>query len=128
MKMTDSPSKSRHGEAGRTGDDVRSDLFVSLDETTSGGIELELTSKVELYYGDAIREQVATLLTGLGVEHACVTIRDGGALPFCIAARVEAAARRAGLVGEGTDPSPREERKPSERSRLRRSRLYVPGN
>jgi citrate lyase subunit beta/citryl-CoA lyase len=50
-------------------------------------------------------------------------------LPFVIAARIEAAARRAGL-GEGTrvlpDRFPLPE--PSARDRMRRSRLYVPGS
>ncbi len=51
-------------------------------------------------------------------------------LPFTIAARVETAARRAGAKGKG---DPRSERTvtregPTERARLRRSRLYLPGN
>jgi citrate lyase subunit beta/citryl-CoA lyase len=57
-----------------------------------------------------------------------VEIRDEGALPFVIAARIEAAARRAGL-GVGTRVLP--DRLPlpecSARDRMRRSRLYVPG-
>jgi len=58
-----------------------------------------------------------------------VEIRDEGALPFVIAARIEAAARRAGL-GVGTRVLP--DRLPlpdaSARDRMRRSRLYVPGS
>ncbi len=64
---------------------------------------------------------------------ACSTlelqIHDEGALPFVIAARIEAAARRAGL-GEGTRVLPERVAlpEPSSRDRVRRSRLYLPGS
>jgi citrate lyase subunit beta/citryl-CoA lyase len=68
-------------------------------------------------------------LRALGVEHAFVKMVDEGALPFVIAARVEAAVRRAGM---GNHKSARPEEFPlpaaSARDRLRRSRLYLPGN
>src|SRR5208282_1106892 len=52
-----------------------------------------------------------------------------GALPFVIAARVEVAVRRAGL-GQGNSALPEAVAlpTPSARDRLRRSRLYLPGN
>ena len=118
------------GEAGRRGDDVRSDLFVAVEARVAGGIEIELKSRVGAYYGDSIRAQVAETLVGLGVAHARVEVDDQGALPFVIEARVEAAARRAGL-GKGRDARPKADlpaRAPSARDRLRRSRLYLPGN
>src|ERR1035438_6877780 len=90
-------SELRRGEAGRAGDDVRSDLHVSFAERNSGGIEIGLRSRVELYYGEVIRRQVRDVLRALGVEHAFIEIVDEGALPFMIAARIEAAVRRAGL-------------------------------
>ncbi len=63
------------------------------------------------------------------MQHAQVAIHDEGALPFVIAARIEAAARRAGL-GEGTRvlPARLPLPEPSPRDRMRRSRLYVPGS
>src|ERR1039457_4069862 len=69
------------------------------------------------------------VLEALGVQHAQVAIHDEGALPFVIAARIEAAARRAGL-GEGTRvlPDRLSLPEPSPRDRMRRSRLYVPGS
>jgi len=95
-----------------------------------GGVLLEIESKVAALYGDSIRETAQRVLNALGVKHARVAIDDKGGLPFTIAARVEAAARRAGAEGTG-DPRPertaRRERA-SERDRLRRSRLYLPGN
>jgi citrate lyase subunit beta/citryl-CoA lyase len=119
----------RRGEAGRRGDDVRSDLWVAVELGEAGGIEVDLESRVELYYGDAIRDQARSTLAALSVEHARVEVRDQGGLPFVIAARVEAAARDAGATGgdarpERTIPLP----PPSGRDRLRRSRLYLPGN
>ncbi|HEV2395784.1 MAG TPA: aldolase/citrate lyase family protein [Candidatus Sulfotelmatobacter sp.] len=119
----------RTGEAGHSGPEIRSDLHVRVEPRDSGGIKIRIESRVEPYYGESIRRQAEEVLEALGVRHACVEIRDEGALPFVIAARIEAAVRRAGL-GEGTRVLP--ERvplpEPSDRGRLRRSRLYVPGS
>jgi citrate lyase subunit beta/citryl-CoA lyase len=124
----DAPAK--RGESGPQGDDVRSDLHVAIELTTSGGIELDLVSKVEAFYGDSIRATVEGVLSALGVKHAQVAIDDKGGLPFTVAARLEAAARRAGAKGKG-DPRPEatvSRAGPTTRDRLRRSRLYLPGN
>lgn len=119
----------RRAEAGRAGDDVRSDLHVSFEERAGGGISIDLRSRVDLYYGENIRRQVHDVVHALGVEHAHLTITDEGALPFVIAARIEAAVRRAGL-GIGRSALPDNVGLPalSARDRLRRSRLYLPGN
>ncbi len=122
-------SLARRGEAGRAGGEVRSDLHVDLEERSSGGITIDLRSRVELYYGEKIRQQVHGVLETLGVEHATVTIIDEGALPFVIAARIEAAVRRAGLhPTKAALPEEVPLPPPSARDRLRRSRLYLPGN
>ena len=117
------------GIAGHCGPEVRSDLQVQLEPRDRGGLEIEIQSRVETYYRDLIRRQAEEVLEALGARHARVEIHDEGALPFVIAARIEAAARRAGL-GEGTRVLP--DRLPlpeaSSRDRLRRSRLYVPGS
>jgi citrate lyase subunit beta/citryl-CoA lyase len=117
------------GEAGRAGSDVRSDLHVTFEQRTSGGIEISLRSRVDLYYGEAIRQQARDVLQILGVQHAQLDIVDEGALPFVIAARIEAAVRRSGLA-EGKSSLPDAVALPglSSRDRLRRSRLYLPGN
>ena len=129
MPAASEASQLKLGEAGRAGSDVRSDLHVSVEERPGGGVEIELRSRVALYYGDNIRQQVRDVLRALGVEHAFVKMVDEGALPFVIAARVEAAVRRAGM---GNHKSARPEEFPlpaaSARDRLRRSRLYLPGN
>ena len=117
------------GEAGHCGAEIRSDLQVGIEPSEHGGIAMELTSRVEPYYGDSIRKQAEEVLEALGVRHAHVHIHDEGALPFVIAARIEAAVRRAGL-GKGTRVLPDQValRAPSARDRMRRSRLYVPGS
>jgi citrate lyase subunit beta / citryl-CoA lyase len=116
------------GEAGRRGADVRSDLHV-LVEPDAAGLEIVIESRVAGMYGARIRADVESTLRSLGVDHARVEVHDAGAVPWVIAARVEAAARTAGLVtvagaDERADPAP----PPSSRERLRRSRLYLPGN
>lgn len=118
----------RRGETGRLGVDVRSDLHVVFETREAGGIELEVQSKVETFYGEAIRGQARQILSALGVEHGFLAVTDYGALPFVIAARIEAAVRRAGCAADSRflmPPVPRPA--PSQRDRLRRSRLYLPG-
>lgn len=119
----------RIDEAGHSGPDVRSDLHVRLEPRHRGGVEVDLQSRVEPYYGESIRRQAEEVLEALNVRHATLLIHDEGALPFVISARIEAAARRAGL-GEGTRVLPLQVALPtaSARDRLRRSRLYLPGS
>jgi len=123
------PTTQRKGTAGQSGPQIRSDLEVCIENCGSGGIVIELESRVQSCYGDSVRLQTEQILDVLGVRHARVIIRDEGALPFVIAARVEAAAQRAGF-GEGTRAVPQQLPLPdaSARDRLRRTRLYVPGN
>ena len=108
---------------------MRSDLHVAVELRDSGGIELDLSSRVEPYYGDSIRSQVGAVLRALRVDHARVTVQDQGGLPFVIAARIEGAARRAGVAGGDARPERGAGLAPAPaRDRLRRSRLYLPGN
>jgi len=118
------------GEAGRVGEDVRSDLHVSVTVRKTGGRKVEVSSKVSAYYGRSIDRVTKRVLDAFGDQHVQVTLNDKGALPFVIAARVETALRRAGLKPKG-DPRPKRTVKltgATERERLRRSRLYLPGN
>lgn len=116
------------GSAGRQGPEVRSDCRVTLQPLRSGGLALSVRSKVAPYYGAAIDEQLRAALKALGVRHARVELDDAGALPFVLAARLEAAARRAGIAGgDARPPRLAPTLAPSPRDRRRRSRLYVPG-
>ncbi len=117
----------RTGEAGRSGKDIRSDIRVVLEPKTSGGVQIEVVSAVTPQ--DVILNQVGATLRELGVEHARVSVEDTGALPFVIAARVEGAARRAGLSAERRAlPERTVQLRPSPKDRVRRSRLYMPGS
>jgi len=120
----------RTAEAGRRGEDVRSDCWVKITLANAGGIDLQVKTKVESMYGDATRELVRSELAASGVQHARLEIEDAGALPFVIMARVETAVRRIGLdVGEGCPPEFADGTGyATERDRFRRSRLYLPGN
>jgi citrate lyase subunit beta / citryl-CoA lyase len=126
--MSTSAESARAAEAGHWGKDIRSDLHVALEPRDRGGIEIALASRVDLYYGDSIRAQARQVLESLAVKHARVSIHDEGALPYVISARLETAAKRAGL---GSDqkalPNAVTLPKASAKDRLRRSRLYLPG-
>ena len=118
------------GEAGPRGADVRSDAWVRVEPASSDGRKIEIRSKVQGLYGASIRSQIEEGCAALGVAHARVVVEDGGALPFVLAARLEAAVRAAQEVGERAfAPAMRgENAKASPRERLRRSRLYLPGS
>jgi citrate lyase subunit beta/citryl-CoA lyase len=80
-------------------------------------------------YGKAIEAEARRVCEALGVDHAKLRLEDGGALGPVIGARVESALRRAGVSGGDARPErtilPGE---PTRRDRLRRSRLYLPGD
>ena len=116
------------GEAGRKGDDVRSDLHVAVEVGSSGALEIEIASKVAAFYGRSIRQLAERVAQQFGMAHGRLKIDDKGALPFVIAARIEAALTRAGLSGEARPECSVTHPTRSARDRLRRSRLYLPGN
>ncbi len=123
----------RTGEAGKRGPRVRSDCWVQVELKDSGGVKVELVSKVADLFGERIRSQINEGCEALGVSHATVTVADQGALPFTIAARLETAVRRSGHKVEVPYLLPLRDRSDrsdsgSDRDRLRRSRLYLPGN
>jgi citrate lyase subunit beta/citryl-CoA lyase len=119
----------RATEAGHWGKEVRSDVHVAFEAQESGGVEISLESRVAPYYSNSILAQAREVLEELGVKNARVTIHDEGALPFVIAARIEAAVRRAGpALGKRSLPLEHPLPPPSAKDRLRRSRLYLPGS
>jgi len=117
-------------EAGRRGKEVRSDCWIAIDEKPSGGIAIAFKSKVASMYGAALKEAITSGLRFFGIEHAAVEFEDAGALPFTVMARIETAVRR-------LRPDEKRELLPdvapattyaTHRERMRRSRLYLPGN
>jgi len=116
--------------AGKGDAGVRSDCLVEVEIKTRGGIGLTLQSKVEKLYGESIAALLKEVCASLGVHHAAFHIVDQGALPFVLAARIESAVRRAS-PGLQTSflPAPLVRRQAASlRDRMRRTRLYLPGN
>ncbi len=116
--------------AGKQGDKIRSDCFIELKGKKSGGIKLTLKSKVNVMYGDSIRETIRNMCDFFGIKNADIYIEDYGALPSTIMARFELAVKR--LFPEIDkeflpDFNPANNYK-TKKDRLRRSRLYLPGN
>jgi citrate lyase subunit beta/citryl-CoA lyase len=114
--------------AGPEGERVRSDLKVSL-EPTSDPLTIDLTSKVDYLYGEAIESAVRRVVDAFALTSGRLTVTDAGALEWVILARTECCLRRAGLDGPPVLPEPAPGADvPRRRERLRRSRLYIPGN
>ena len=118
------------GEAGHRGARARSDCWVRVEARTDGGVELCVKSKVEAMYGETVRGTCRAALNALGIRHAAVAVEDQGALDFVLAARIEAAVKRAGMGAGATflpPPGPGFDASIT-RDRFRRSRLYLPGS
>jgi citrate lyase subunit beta/citryl-CoA lyase len=119
----------KQATTGNAGPKVRSDVEVTLEIKSSGGVHLEVTSKVMSMYGSAIEKQCREMLSFFGIANASLKLNDSGALPFVIAARVEAAVRAlTGTEAAFLPDMPDENRYLSSRDRYRFSRLYLPGN
>jgi len=114
---------------GNAGPKVRSDCEIALELTTSGGIIIELVSRVRALYGESIKSQVSSLLSFYDIGNAHVLINDSGALPFVISARMEAAIKK--VIDTDLEYLPElipENCYATERERSRFARLYLPGN
>lgn len=115
--------------AGNNGEKDRSDCFVSLELTQSGGIQIDLSSKVKVLYGESIRSLCTEVLHFFEIENALLKVDDKGALPFVMTARIEAAVKQ--LVKSEKEflleilPENLSE---SSKEQPRISRLYLPGN
>ncbi len=115
--------------AGNSGPKIRSDCQITLELRSGGGIDIDLTSKVKVLYGESIVNLISSVLGFYGIADASVKVVDSGALPFVISARVESAIRQ--LLSTGKEYLPdmiQENRYPTGRDRFRFSRLYLPGN
>jgi len=115
--------------AGNNGDKDRSDCFVTLELTDSGGIQIDLVSKVKALYGASIIELCTNLFRFFEIKNAKLKLEDKGALPFVISARVEAALKQ--LITSKKEFLPEmllENHYSTAHDRRRISRLYLPGN
>jgi len=115
--------------AGNSGKSVRSDCFVSLELTKSGGIEIDLRSKVEVLYGENIHQECRKVLKFYNIKNCKLAVEDSGALNFVIQARLEAAIRE--IIDTDKEYLPEilpQNLYGTKKDRYRRSRLYLPGN
>lgn len=102
----------------------RGDLRVTI--SPGKGRNIEIKSSIGRMYGDQIRNDCIAELLRLGVHDADVLVEDDGALSYVIAARIEAA-----VVKASDEKSPHktaDKKVKIQPERLRRSRLYIPGN
>ena len=122
--------KNKKSSAGPRGETVRSDCYLELELKESGGIKLILKSKVESMYGESIRELIFDMCKFFSLRNAKIIVEDYGALPFTIAARFETAIKRAlpKTKKEYLLPFSKKSTYKTTKDRLRRSRLYLPGN
>lgn len=115
---------------GILGEKKNLDCNIELTIKDSGGIKIDLKSRVEAFYGDSIRKLIHTELSFFGIKNVRITVEDYGALPFVIQARIETAIKRA-IPDINKEFLPEFSDKclyGSSRDRFRRSRLYLPGN
>ncbi len=114
---------------GLSGDDLRSDLRVTCS-TGDRTLSIEVRSKVEALFGESLKQQSMEVCRALGVETGSLSLEDFGALPYVVAARIEAVIKKAQPELEREYLPPMEEhcKVASTRDRFRRSRLYIPGN
>lgn len=117
------------GTSGNRGPSVRSDCYVAITPMASGGIVTDIKSKTRVLFGRHIENLVREVLLHFGVEHARVVVEDAGALPWVLAARLEAAIKQL-LPGTKEFLLPLLSGNVAEtpRDRQRRSRLYLPGD
>ena len=115
--------------AGNKGKGVRSDCFVTLELTDSGGINIELISKVKALFGDKITALCREELEFFGVKNCNLLVEDTGALDYILAARIEAAIKQ--LIETDKEFLPEilpQNKYQTAKDCNRRSRLYLPGN
>jgi citrate lyase subunit beta/citryl-CoA lyase len=116
--------------SGKRGESVRSDCYFEIELKNSGGIKLDIKSKVESMYGESIKKLILDMSKFFGLMDAKILCEDNGALPFVLAARFELAVKRLfpELKKEYLLPFNEKNLYSSKKDQLRRSRLYLPGN
>ena len=114
---------------GNKGKGIRSDCSVTLEITDSGGIQIDLQSKVKTLFGDSIIELCKKELKFFGINNCKIKIEDTGTLDYILAARIEAAVKMCIETDKEflLEMLPQNKYK-TNKDTYRRSRLYLPGN
>jgi citrate lyase subunit beta/citryl-CoA lyase len=120
----------KKSSAGKRGDSVRSDCYFEIELSNSGGIKIDLKSKVDVMYGESIKQMILNMSKYFGLKDVKILLEDNGALPFVLAARFELAVKRLfpDLKKEYLLPFHEKNLYSTKKDQLRRSRLYLPGN
>jgi len=110
--------------------ETASDCWVHLKIKESGGFKISLKSKVESMYGEGIRNTAEEMMKFFGIKNALLDLEDSGSFPFVLTARIEAAVKKCfpQKKKEFLAPIIPQNLYQVERDKLRRSRLYVPGD
>lgn len=122
--------KLNKSSAGKRGEAVRSDCYFEIELKNSGGIKLNIKSKVVSMYGESIKALILDMAKFFGLKDAKILLEDNGALPFVLAARFELAIKRLFPENKKEYLLPFHEKNlySTKKDQLRRSRLYLPGN
>ncbi len=108
---------------------TKSDCYVELELQNTGGIQLELKSKVGSLYGKSITKLVNDILSFFDLKNVKIYIEDTGAVEFVLAARIEAAIKKLINTDKNYLLKPLEQNKQAtKKDMFRISRLYLPGN
>ncbi len=115
--------------SGFRGDAVRSDCYIEISDNSGAGNSISLKSKVKALYGNSIKQLCLDVLDFYEIDNVLLELEDSGALPFVIAARLEAAIKQYIQTEKMYLPDNLPENKYwIEPDRRRRTRLYIPGN
>ena len=122
--------KNLKSSAGKRGENVRSDCYFELEVKNSGGIKIDLNSKVSSMYGESIKKQIKEVCKFFKIINAKIYLEDFGALPFIIEARLESVIKKLfpEIYKEFLIPFNKKNFYKTDKDKLRRSRLYLPGN
>ena len=109
---------------------IRSDCKFNIEIKKAGGLNITVNSKVSAMYGGSIVKQIKEMCKFFEIKNAHILLEDYGALPFVIAARFEYAVKKLNpeVQKEYLLPTIKENISNTKINRLRRSRLYLPGN
>jgi citrate lyase subunit beta / citryl-CoA lyase len=109
----------------QAGSKSKADLIATY-EPDYPGYEIVIESSVKKLFAKLIKNKAEEVCSRYNITKGRITIEDDGALDFIIWARVEAVLRMSGR--NSNEKYKRPNRIPTHKDRLRRSRLYIPGN
>ncbi len=112
------------------GRDAKEDILLKIEKNEGTEHIIEIQSSVQNLYGKHIKDLIFSNLSKLDLPFLKIEVKDSGALDFVILARLEAGLKRLfpELKFKFLPEKSFEDRIQAPRERVRRSRLYIPGN